>query len=62
MESPNGDWVKLTEEELRQLVDREARRRLNMSGEVFVQRYRDGTLPPGPGVSEIGMLLKLGAI
>ena len=60
MEDSNGDWVKLNDEELKQLIDREARKRLRISGEVFVKCYREGTLPASPAVRYKGMLLKLG--
>jgi len=62
MRSPNGDWVELSEEDLKSLIDREAKKRLHMSGEAFVASYKKGELPNTAAVSEIGMLLRLGTL
>ncbi|MDP2949394.1 MAG: hypothetical protein Q8P22_07640 [Chloroflexota bacterium] len=50
--------VELTEDQLHALIDREARKRLGMSGREFEKRFRQGKLPAKVAALEIGMLLK----
>lgn len=52
--------VTLTEQELADLIDREARDRLNMTGIEFTERYLQGTLEDSPAVRDIAMLVQLG--
>ncbi len=54
----NGN-VTLTKAELRQMIDTEARTRLKMSGDEFIKRFNEGTLPDTPAARDIAMLLKL---
>ncbi|HXG35456.1 MAG TPA: hypothetical protein VNL15_00640 [Dehalococcoidia bacterium] len=56
-----SDRVQLSETELEELIDTEARKRLRISGEEFKRRYREGKLPDSPAVREIAMLIKLAA-
>ncbi|MBI2856970.1 MAG: hypothetical protein HYX95_01500 [Chloroflexi bacterium] len=51
--------VKLSRAELADLIDREARARLNMSGEELVKRYNAGALSDSPVAHEIAMLVPL---
>ncbi|OGO07607.1 MAG: hypothetical protein A2Y61_00010 [Chloroflexi bacterium RBG_13_60_13] len=53
--------VQLSQEELDQLIDREARKRLGMSGREFKRKYARRELPDVPAVRDIAMLLKLAA-
>lgn len=61
--SSNGiDTVeRLSREQGRQLVDRQARRYLKMSGEEFVRAYREGRIkdPHRLAVARVAMLLPL---
>ena len=54
----NGN-VTLTKAELRQMIDTEARMRLKMTGDEFIKRFNEGTLPDTPAVRDVAMLLKL---
>lgn len=54
----NGN-VTLTKAELRQMIDAETRVRLKMTGDEFIQRFNEGTLPDTPAARDIAMLLKL---
>jgi len=57
----NGD-IDLTEEEAHALFDREAHRRLGMSGEAFVDAWKAGQFdddPERPAVMYMAMLLPL---
>ncbi len=54
----NGN-VTLTKTELRQMIDTEARMRLKMTGDEFIRRFNEGTLPDTPAARDIAMLLKL---
>ena len=52
--------VRLSKKRLEALIDREARRRLGMSGHTFRRRLRAGQLPPeSVAVRDIAMLVKL---
>ena len=53
--------VQLSQEELDQLIDREARKRLGISGQEFKRKYARRELPDVPAVRDIAMLLKLAA-
>ena len=53
------DRVQLTKQELADLIDREAKQRLNMSGIDFVKQYLDGSLPDSLPARDIGMLVRL---
>ena len=52
-------WV--TREQGARLVDRQARKYLNMSGKEFVRQYRDGTIkdPHSLAVARVAILLPL---
>jgi len=54
-----GTRVQLSQQELDQLIDREARKRLGMSGQEFKRKYAQRELPDVPAVRDIAMLLKL---
>ncbi|MCH7484813.1 MAG: hypothetical protein IIA90_06660 [Chloroflexi bacterium] len=54
----NGN-VTLTKAELRQMIDTEARMRLEMTGDEFIKRFNEGTLHDTPAVRDVAMLLKL---
>lgn len=56
-----SEWVRLSDEELEELVDTEARKRLGMSGAEFKRLYIAGKLPDTFTVRDIAMLLKLAA-
>jgi hypothetical protein len=56
-----GTRVQLTQQELDQLIDREARKRLGISGQEFKRKYARRELPDVPAVRDIAMLLKLAA-
>ena len=51
--------VRLSKKRLEALIEREARRRLHMSGQEFRRRLRAGTLPESVAVRDIAMLVKL---
>ena len=53
------DRVKLTNEELEELIDREARQRLDMSGLEFIEAYIKGSLADSYAVRDIGLLVRL---
>jgi hypothetical protein len=52
---------RLSQKEGKRLVDRQARKFLNMSGKEFVRRYREGTIenPDRLAVSRVAVLLPL---
>ena len=54
----NGN-VTLTKDELRLMIDTEARKRLKMTGAEFIKRFNEGTLPDTPAARDVAMLLKL---
>lgn len=43
--------------ELRESFERKARERLDMSGEEFIRRLDEGTLPDTPAVDELAILV-----
>jgi hypothetical protein len=53
------EWV--TKEQGARLVDRQARKFLNMSGKEFVRQYRDGSIkdPHSLAVARVAILLPL---
>jgi hypothetical protein len=53
------DTVTLSQRELTELIDREARIRLKMSGEEFMRLYKAGKLPDKLAARDIAMLAKL---
>ena len=53
------DQVRLSKQEFDALLDREARKRLGMSGAEFKGKHADGTLPDSVAVRDVGNLLKL---
>jgi hypothetical protein len=58
----NGKTIEqISREEGARLVDRQARKFLNMSGKEFVRRYRDGSLenPHSLAVARVAILLPL---
>ena len=61
MATETGTRVQLSQQELDQLIDREARKRLGMSGQEFKTKYARRELPDVPAVRDIAMLLKLAA-
>jgi len=59
-QTTNGQIRELTREEGLALLDREARRRLNMSAEAFIQAWDAGEFdddPDRPDVMYVAMLL-----
>ena len=55
----NGDVLVLTQEEVLAMIDREARRRLDISGSEFLKRLKQGTLKETVAKRDIEMLVKL---
>ena len=53
------DRVRLTKQELADLIDREAKQRLNMTGIEFAKQYLDGSLSDSLAARDIGMLVRL---
>jgi hypothetical protein len=53
------EWI--TKEQAARLVDRQARKFLNMSGKEFVRQYRDGSIkdPHSLAVARVAILLPL---
>ncbi len=51
-------YVELSADDLLQEIDREARRRLGMSGEEFAEKYHRGELPDTAVTTELGILLR----
>ena len=51
--------VKLTHDELDALIDREARRRLNLTARQFRSRWERGALRRSVAAQELALLLKL---
>jgi hypothetical protein len=56
---PNTTTLELSRAEIVELLDREARRRLGVSGEVLIQRYNSGTLKDCGLVSDLLALASL---
>lgn len=54
-----AEVIQLNSEELIELIDREARSRLNMSGRQFRAYWRRGALRGSTAAFEIAMLLRL---
>ena len=52
--------VKLTHDEIMELVDRTARRRLKITGAEFLERYKRGNLEDSPATRDILMLVRFG--
>ena len=55
----NGDVLVLTQEEVLAMIDREARRRLGISGAEFLKCLKQGTLKETIAKRDIQMLVKL---
>jgi hypothetical protein len=55
----NTTTLELSRKEIVELLDREARRRLGVSGEVLIQRYNSGTLKDCGLVSDLLALASL---
>lgn len=47
----------LTRDELLEILDTRARQYLGMSGEEFMERLKEGTLPDSPAVTHLAMLV-----
>lgn len=60
-QSTNGSVQHLTREQGRQLLDRQARKFLNMSGSEFARQYREGRIkdPHRLAVTRVAILLPL---
>ncbi len=54
-----GTKVKLSHDELEALVDKEARRRLNMTARQFRAKWERGALRKSAAAQELAMLLSL---
>jgi hypothetical protein len=54
-----NDRVRLSRQELDDWIDREAKRRLQMSGDEFKRGLKAGTLPDSSAVRDIRMLAEL---
>jgi hypothetical protein len=54
-----GDIITLSKQEVKELIERECRKRLDMSVREFLNKRRKGTLPKSTAVHDIEMLLKL---
>jgi hypothetical protein len=54
-----GDVISLSNKEVKELIDRECRKRLDMSGREFLERREKGKLPKSTAVHDIEILLKL---
>ncbi len=55
----NGDIVTLSKREVKELVDRECKKRLGMSAKEFLLKQKNGKLPGSTAVRDIEMLLRL---
>lgn len=55
----NGDIVTLSKREVKELVDRECKKRLGMSAKEFLLKQKNGGLPGSTAVRDIEMLLRL---
>ena len=53
------DVVVLSAEEVRTMIDVEARERLDMTGEQFIQRFLKHDLPDSAAVADIGIWVRL---
>jgi hypothetical protein len=49
--------VELSRDELRDVFEHAAHSRLNMSGDEFLRRLDEGTLPDSPAVDEVAILV-----
>lgn len=49
--------VDLTEKQLMTILDQRARQHLNMSGEDFLKKLKEGSLPDSPAVTHLAMLV-----
>lgn len=54
-----GEVVFLSADEVRDLIDAEARGRMGISGQEFLERRRAGTLPHTPAASDISVVAAL---
>lgn len=52
------DVIPITDDDLRLTIDREARRRLGISGEDFLSRLKRHDLPDSAAVSDIAVLAR----
>lgn len=55
----NGDIVTLSKPEVKELVNRECKKRLGMSAKEFSLKQKNGELPKSTAVRDIEMLLRL---
>jgi len=56
----NGeDIVVMSADEIRTAIDEEARARMGISGDLFIDRWLQQTLPDSAAAWEIGMLVRL---
>ena len=55
----NKDIITLTKKEVKELIDRECKKRLGISYEQFLQDRKEGKLLPSTAVHDIETLLKL---
>ncbi len=53
------DMVTLSKREVEELIDRECRKRLDMTAREFLHKREQGKLPKSTAVHDILMLLKL---
>lgn len=56
----NAKELKLSVDDIKELIDRMARERLNCSGEEFLRQSKEGTLEDSPAVRDIMMLVRFG--
>ena len=56
----NSEKVKLSQDELMELIDRTAQSRLKMTGAEFIKRSEKGKLEDSPAVRDILMLVRFG--
>ncbi|MFH1486854.1 MAG: hypothetical protein ABIH46_12355 [Chloroflexota bacterium] len=53
------EWVTLSSQELDEMIDSEAREKLNMSGEELRKLWRSHRLPDSAGTADVVTLLRL---
>ncbi|MGH2391141.1 MAG: hypothetical protein ACRDIE_23340 [Chloroflexota bacterium] len=53
------DVVIMSVEEVRRMIDAEAREHLNMTGEQFIERWLKHELPDSAAVADIGIWVRL---
>lgn len=53
------DIVIMSADELREAIDVEARERLGMSGDVFIEKWSHKELPDSEAAADIGILVRL---